>query len=76
MQGIEEMLCAAVLLGVILFIILMAKLSELNGRLVSVEKKVDTLLLGTTPADPDLPADAEETLVRLETKLAAVTPQP
>lgn len=51
------------------------KLSELNARLLVVEKKIDTLLAGTT-TDPDLPADLTDTVVRIEAKLAAVTPGP
>lgn len=50
------------------------KVSELNTRLTVVEKKVDTLL--AAQADPEVPADLEATTVRLETKLAAVTPAP
>jgi len=54
---------------------IMAKLSELNGRLTVVEKKIDTLL-AATPTDPDLPADLDATVTSIETKLAAVTPAP
>lgn len=60
-----------------LLIIVMIKLSELNGRLVSLETttdsintKVDALLAST--GDPAIPADAEATIVRLDSKLAAI----
>jgi hypothetical protein len=54
------------------------KLSELNARLLVVEKKIETLLAGAPPVDPDpeLPADLTDTVVRIEAKLAAVTPAP
>lgn len=51
------------------------KLSELNGRLLTIEQKVDTLL-ASNPSDPDVPADAEATIVRLEDKLANVSATP
>lgn len=70
----EQFLFSALILLTLQLVILM-KLSELNGRLVGIEKKVDTLLAGV-PTDPDLPAEVEETVVRLETKLSAVTPGP
>lgn len=67
------MLWLAILL-VALNVWLVMKLSELNARLVAIEKKVDTLL--AQGADPELPADLETTVTSLETKLAAVTPAP
>jgi hypothetical protein len=57
-------------------LVITMKLSELNGRLVAIEKKVDTLLSGTPPADPDVPQEAVDTLDRLDAKLAAITPAP
>jgi len=46
------------------------KLSELNGRLQGIEQKIDSILASV--GDPQIPADAEETLVRIDTKLAQV----
>lgn len=60
---------------IVTLIVIMAKLSELNGRLTVVEKKIDTLL-AATPTDPDLPPDLEATVTSIETNLAAVTPAP
>lgn len=68
------MIWALAILLVLLQLRVLMKVSELNTRLVVVEKKVDTLL--AAQADPEVPADAEATVVRLETKLAAVTPGP
>lgn len=68
------MIWALAILLVLLQLRVLMKVSELNARLTVVEKKVDTLL--AAQADPEVPADTEATVVRLETKLAAVTPAP
>lgn len=49
------------------------KLSELNGRLIILNRKADTILarLGI-PADPDVPVDAEAGLNTLEGKLDTI----
>lgn len=66
-----DTLLLSILVIVTLQLLTIMKLSEVNGRLLGIEKKVDTLLAGGT-TDPDVPAELEETVVRLETKLAGV----
>lgn len=53
------------------------KLSEVNGRVTSIEAKVNTLLAAQAPpADPEVPQDLTDTIVRLEGKLSGVTETP
>lgn len=67
-----------------LTVLLMIKLSELGGRLASIQNnlgivstKVDAVLAGQ--ADPQLPADAEAAVIGIETAVAdlnAKLPEP
>lgn len=74
---VTALIIAILIANSVLLTLVMLKLSELNGELLSlrttassINTKVDALLAGQ--GDPAIPAAAEETLVGLKADLAAI----